>query len=179
MTTANTEERQEQREEIVSDERILGRLEGRVGLLNENVQAAERRSEERYLALAAEIAQSNRDLSAKIDALNANLSAKIDAVRSDSSTKIVTVNAKIDTVNTNLSAKIDTVNTNLTDKIDDTSKDLIDKIDTVNTNLSDKIDKTSSELNGRFILLLVGVVVAIVGGYIGMAIALFQIAATR
>ena len=150
MTTANTEERQEQSEERVSDERILGRLEGRVGLLNENVQAAERRSEERYLALAAEIAQSNRDLSAKID-----------------------------TVNTNLSDKIDTVNTNLTDKIDKTSKDLSDKIDTVNTDLSAKIDKTSSELNGRFILLLVGVIVAIVGGYIGMAVAVFQIAATR
>ena len=150
MTTANTEERREQSEERVSDERILGRLEGRVGLLNENVQAAERRSEERYLALAAEIARSNRDLSAKID-----------------------------TVNTNLSDKIDTVNTNLTDKIDKTSKDLSGKIDTVNTDLSAKIDKTSSELNGRFILLLVGVIVAIVGGYIGMAVAVFQIAATR
>ena len=146
MTTANTEERQEQSEERVSDERILGRLEGRVGLLNENVQAAERRSEERYLALTAEIARSNRDLSAKIDTVN---------------------------------AKIDTVNTNLTDKIDKTSKDLSDKIDTVNTDLSAKIDKTSSELNGRFILLLVGVIVAIVGGYIGMAVAVFQIAASR
>ena len=146
MTTANTEERQEQSEERVSDERILGRLEGRVGLLNENVQAAERRSEERYLALTAEIARSNRDLSAKIDTVN---------------------------------AKIDTVNTNLTDKIDKTSKDLSGKIDTVNTDLSAKIDKTSSELNGRFILLLVGVIVAIVGGYIGMAVAVFQIAATR
>ena len=128
MTTTNTEERQEQREERVSDERILGRLEGRVGLLNENVQAADRRNDERYLALTA---------------------------------------------------KIDTVNTNLTDKIDKTNTDISDKIDTVNTNLTNKIDKTNSDLNGRFIILLIGVVVAIVGGYVGMAIALFQIAATR
>ncbi len=128
MTTTNTEERQEQREERISDERILGRLEGRVGLLNENVQAADRRNDERYLALTA---------------------------------------------------KIDTVNTNLTDKIDKTNSDISDKIDTVNTNLTNKIDKTNSDLNGRFIMLLIGVVVAIVGGYVGMAIALFQIAATR
>ena len=128
MTIANTEERQEQSEERISDERILGRLEGRVGLLNENVQAADRRNDERYLALTA---------------------------------------------------KIDTVNTNLTDKIDKTNSDISDKIDTVNTNLTNKIDKTNSDLNGRFIMLLIGVVVAIVGGYVGMAIALFQIAATR
>ena len=161
MTTTNTEERQEQREERVSDERILGRLEGRVGLLNENVQAADRRNEERYLALAAEIAQSNRDLGAKIDAVNTNLSAKIDTVNAD-------LSAKIDKTNSDLTDKIDTVNTNLTAKID-----------TVNTNLTNKIDKTNSDLNGRFIMLLIGVVVAIVGGYVGMAIALFQIAATR
>ena len=139
MTTTNTEERQEQREERVSDERILGRLEGRVGLLNENVQAADRRNDERYLALTA----------------------------------------KIDTVNTNLSDKIDKTNSDLSDKIDKTNSDLTAKIDTVNTNLTNKIDKTGSDLNGRFIMLLIGVVVAIVGGYVGMAIALFQIAATR
>ena len=139
MTTTNTEERQEQREERVSDERILGRLEGRVGLLNENVQAADRRNDERYLALTA----------------------------------------KIDAVNTNLSDKIDKTNSDLTDKIDKTNSDLTAKIDTVNTNLTNKIDKTNSDLNGRFIMLLIGVVVAIVGGYVGMAIALFQIAATR
>ena len=139
MTTTNTEERQEQREERVSDERILGRLEGRVGLLNENVQAADRRNDERYLALTA----------------------------------------KIDAVNTNLSDKIDKTNSDLTDKIDKTNSDLTAKIDTVNTNLTNKIDKTNSDMNGRFIMLLIGVVVAIVGGYVGMAIALFQIAATR
>ena len=139
MTTTNTEERQEQSEERVSDERILGRLEGRVGLLNENVQAADRRNDERYLALTA----------------------------------------KIDAVNTNLSDKIDKTNSDLTDKIDKTNSDLTNKIDTVNTNLTNKIDKTNSDLNGRFIMLLIGVVVAIVGGYVGMAIALFQIAATR
>ena len=139
MTTTNTEERQEQREERISDERILGRLEGRVGLLNENVQAADRRNDERYLALTA----------------------------------------KIDAVNTNLSDKIDKTNSDLTDKIDKTNSDLTNKIDTVNTNLTNKIDKTNSDLNGRFIMLLIGVVVAIVGGYVGMAIALFQIAATR
>ena len=69
--------------------------------------------------------------------------------------------------------------TDLSDKLDKTNSDLTNKIDTVNTNLTNKIDKTNSDLNGRFIMLLIGVVVAIVGGYVGMAIALFQIAATR
>ena len=172
MTTTNTEERQEQSEERVSDERILGRLEGRVGLLNENVQAADRRNEERYLAITAEIAQSNRDLGAKIDAVNTNLSAKIDTVNAD-------LSAKIDKTNSDLTDKIDKTNSDLTDKIDTVNTNLTAKIDTVNTNLTNKIDKTNSDLNGRFIMLLIGVVVAIVGGYVGMAIALFQIAATR
>ena len=107
MTTTNTEERQERREERVSDERILGRLEGRVGLLNENVQAFEQRSEEHYLALTAEIARSNRDLGAKIDAVNTNLSAKIDKTNSDLTDKIDKTNSdKIDKTNRDLSGSV-------------------------------------------------------------------------
>ena len=73
-TTTEREDPPTGADEVVSDERNLGRLEGQVSILLLNVEDLRRQSRENYRALDAKIDTVN----AKIDTVNAALSARID-----------------------------------------------------------------------------------------------------
>ena len=75
-------------DDAVSDERILGRLEGQVSILLLNVAEQRQQAREDHRALIAKLDSMNAGLNAKLDSMNAGLNARLDSMNAGLTAKL-------------------------------------------------------------------------------------------